>query len=215
MTVRILRILIWAAITLVIAGTAIGLAAVAQSAFTGHAAQTSLPLRIEPASTSTVLDRAAEARVGELVFDRATLKVRAGGIGYAALQSLDIGLTGGLWLLILLVTRRLVGQLTSGRPFDLLAVRRLRSVGWSMIALNLWMWVRMLALPPVLLSEINPAAGDYRILPTIAQGIAGVRNARVDSNLSVGLLCAGLLILVLSEAFRVGADLREDNEAIV
>lgn len=215
MTVRILRILLWAAVTLVIAGTTLGLAVVAQSAFTGHAAQTTLPLRIEPASTSVVLDRATGARVGELVFEHATLKVRAGGIGYAALQALDIGLTGGLWLLILLVTRRLVGQLTTGRPFDLLAVGRLRSIAWSMIALNLWMWMRMFALPPVLLSAINPATGDYRILPTIAQGIAGVRNARVDSSLSLGLLAAGLLILVLSEAFRVGAALREDNEAIV
>lgn len=215
MTVRILRFLLWAAVALVIAGSAFGLAAVAQSAFTGHAAQTTLPLRIEPASSSAVLDRVSGDRVGELVFEHATLKVRAGGIGYAALQALDIGLAGGLWLLILILTLRLVGQLASGRPFDRIAVRRLRSIAWSMIALNLWTWVRLLALPPVLLSAINPASDGYRILPTIARGIAGVRNARVDSSFGLGLLAAGLLILVLSEAFRVGAVLREDNEAIV
>jgi hypothetical protein len=215
MTGRILRILLWAALVLVIAGTTLGLPAVARGAFTGHAAQTTLPLRIEPASTNAVLDRTSGAQVGELVFEHATLKVRAGGIGYAALQALDIALTGALSLLILLLTLRLVGQLTSGRPFDRLAVRRLRSIGCSLIALNLWMWVRMLALPPVLLAAINPTTGGYRILPTIAKGIGGARNARVDSNLSLGLLAAGLLIMVLSEAFRVGAALREDSEAIV
>ena len=198
-----------------IAGTTLGLAAVAQSASTGHAAQTTLPLRIEPASTSAVLDKTSGDPVGELVLDQATLHVRAGGIGYAALQAFDIGLVGGLWLLILFLTLRLIGQFASGRPFDLLAVRRLRFVGWSMVALNLWMWVRMLTLPPVLLSAVNPVSGDYQILPTIAQGIAGVRNARVDTSLGLGLLAAGLLILVLSEAFRAGVALREDCEAIV
>ncbi|HVH88791.1 MAG TPA: DUF2975 domain-containing protein [Terriglobales bacterium] len=215
MIVRILSFLLWAAVALVIAGTTLGLAAVAQGALAGHAAQTTLPLRIEPASASAVLDRVSGDRVGELVFEHATLKVHAGGIGYAALQGLDIGLTGGLWLFILILTLRLVRQFASGRPFDLVAVRRLRSIAWSMIALNLWTWVRLLALPPVLLSAINPATDGYRILPTIAHGIAGVRNARVDSSLGVGLLAAGLLILVLSEAFRVGAVLREDNEGIV
>jgi hypothetical protein len=84
-----------------------------------------------------------------------------------------------------------------------------------MIALNGWMWGRMLLLPPLLLSAINPAAGPYHILPSIAQGIAGVRNARVDASLGLGLLVAGLLILILSEAFRIGTALREENEAIV
>ena len=215
MAVRTLRILLWAAVALVIAGTTLGLTAVAQSAFTGHAAQTTLPLRIEPASANAVLDRTSGAQVGELVFENATLKVRAGGIGYAALQALDIGLTGALWLVVVFITLRLVGQLTSGRPFDRLAVRRLRSVGCLLIALNLWMWVRMLALPPILLAAINPTAGGYRILPTIAEGAAGARSARIDSSLGLGLFAAGLLILVLSEAFRIGAALREDNEAII
>ena len=215
MTVRILRILLWAALVLVLAGTTFGLAAVAHGALTGHAAQTTLPLRIESAATNAVLDRTSGTQVGELIFEHATLKVRAGGIGYAALQALDIGLTGALSLLILFLTLRLVGQLTSGQPFDRLAVRRLRFIGCSLIALNLWMWVRMLTLPPVLLAAINPTSGGYRILPTIAKSIAGTRNARVDSNLSLGLLAAGLLIIVLAEAFRVGAALREDNEAIV
>jgi Protein of unknown function (DUF2975) len=199
----------------VIAGTAIGLASVAQSSFKGQAAQTTLPLRIEPASSDAVLDKMSGGPVGELVFDRATLNVRAGGPGYAALQALDVLFTGGLWLLILSLTLRLVHQLASDQPFDLLVVRRLRLIGWSMVSLNVWMWVRMLALPPVLLRAINPVVGDNRLLPTIAEGISGLRNARVDSNLGLSMLTAGLLFLVLSEAFRAGVALREDNETIV
>lgn len=215
MTIRILRILLWIAVGFVIIGTIVGLAAVAQSAFTGQAAQTTLPLRIEPAQATRIVDRVSGKAVGELALDRATLNVRAGGAGYASLQALDVALAGCLWLLVLFATLRLVGQFAAARHFDRKAVNRLRLIGWSMIALNVWMWVRMLVLPPLLLSAINPVTGQYRILPSIAEGISGARNARVDSSLGLGLLAAGLLILVLSEAFRVGAALREDSEAIV
>ena len=215
MTVRLLRALLWTAMILVGGGMLIGLGSVLQGASAGGAAQTTLPLRIDPAHSSDVLGRASGDRVGQLILDRGTLQVRAGGTGYAALQAVDILLTGALWLLILLLMLRLVRQFSAGTPFDGRAVRRLRMIGFSMIALNCWMWLRMIALPPVLLASLNPISGDYRILPTVAQGIGGLRNARVDTSFGIGLLAAGLLILVLSEAFRIGANLREDSESIV
>lgn len=215
MTIRFLRILLWAAIVLVAVGMLVGLGAVVQSASTGTAAQTTLPLRIEPARSGGVTDRVSGHPVGRLVLDRATLEVRAGGRSYAALQALDIVATGGLWLLMLTLTLKLVRQVARGNPFDGIAVRRLRTIGLAMIALNCWMWLRMLAFPPVLLAAINPTSADYRILPSIAQSVDGVRNARIDSHFGIGLLAAGLIILVLSEAFRIGANLREDNESIV
>jgi hypothetical protein len=97
----------------------------------------------------------------------------------------------------------------------MIAVRRLRLVGWSMIGLNSWMWLRMLVLPSVLLSSLKPLAGGYHILPAVSEGVAGARNARVDTTLGFGLLAAGMLILVLAETFRAGTALREDSEAIV
>jgi len=215
MTIRIVRIFLWIAVAFVAAGTLAGLAAVGHGAFTGKAAETSLPLRIEGAQASRVVDRQSGAPVGELTLDRATLNVRSGGLGYAGVQALDIALTGGLWLMILIATIRLVAQFARAEHFNTKAVHRLRLIGWSMIALNGWMWARMLALPPLLLSTINTATGPYRILPSISQGVAGARSARVDASLGFALLAAGLLVLILAEAFRAGSQLREDNEAIV
>ena len=215
MTVRFLRAFLVVAMVLVAAGMSIGLGSVVQSVSSGRAAQTTLPLRIEPARSTDVLERSSGNPVGQLVLDRATLEVRAGGAGYAALQAIDILVSGALWLLILGLALRLIRQFAEGTPFDHRAVGRLRAIGLSMITLNCWMWLRMIALPPVLLASLNPVSGDYRILPTIAQGIAGARNARVDTSWGIGLLAAGLLIIVLSEAFRIGAKLREDSESIV
>lgn len=215
MTIRLLRVLLWIGMVLVAVGTLAGLGSVLQNAWIGGAAQTTLPLRIDPAPASEVLGRASGSPVGQLLLDRATLEVRAGGAGYAMLQAADILVTGALWLLILLLTLRLVRQLADARPFDRQAVGRLRTIGLSMIALNLWMWLRMIALPPFLLASLNPASGDFRLLPTVAQGVEGARNARVDTSFGIGLLVAGLLILVLSEAFRIGVRLREESESIV
>jgi Protein of unknown function (DUF2975) len=212
---RVIRVFLWTGIAFVAFGTSLGLAAIVQSASAGQAAQTTLPLQIEPAPAEPVFDRTSAKPVGRFIVDHGTLNVRAGGSAYAGLQAIDVLLTGALWLLILVGILRLARQFSDGQPFEMIAVRRLRLVGWSMIGLNSWMWLRMLVLPPVLLSSLKPLAGGYHILPAVSEGVAGARNARVDTTLGFGLLAAGMLILVLAETFRAGTALREDSEAIV
>lgn len=214
MPIRFLRFFLVAAIALVLLGCAVGLVAVTQAAINGHAAATTVPLRIDPATTSVVMDHSGHP-AGKLIFDKATLNAQAGGAGYALLQAVDIIIVGGLWVAALFLTLKLVGQISSGRPFDGLALRRLRTIGWSLIALTAWSWTRALALPPVLLSFLNPVSGEYRLLPAIAGGMAGLRAARIEATLGVGYLAAGLLALVLAQAFRIGIGLREDNDSIL
>ena len=214
MTVRLLRFCLYAATFVTIVAGLIGLAAVLGNAVGGNAAATTLPLRIDPAPSTAVND-VSGAAVGSLSLDRGTLNVRSGGPGYAALQLFDILLTCGLWIGIFLLTLRLVEQVASGQPFNEVAVRRLRSVGWMLIAMNLWYWLRVIALPPFLLSDIQTTAGDFRILPMISESVGGLRSARVDGQFGFGLLVGGALALLLAEAFRLGAAMREDNESIL
>jgi hypothetical protein len=94
-------------------------------------------------------------------------------------------------------------------------MRRLRWIGWMLIGLNLWYWLREIALPPVLLSSIDTDAGGFRLLPAISESVSGFRSARVDGQFGFGLLAGGALVLLLSEAFRLGATLREENESIL
>jgi hypothetical protein len=214
MTVRLLKtFLAFAALITVVAGL-VGLVSVIGTAAGGSAAITTLQLRIDPA-TSTVVKDVSGASVGTLLLDKATLDVRAGGAGYAALQAVDILLTCGLTVALLLMVRKLVGQIGAGQPFNALAVKRLRWVGWMLISLNLWYWLRQIALPPVLLSALQTTVGDFHILPMISESVSGLRSARVDGQLGFGLFGAGALALVLAEAFRLGAVMREDNESIL
>jgi len=88
MTVRLLKICLYAAMVVAIVAGLIGLAAVIGAAASGGAATTTLPLRIDPAP-STNVQSVLGASVGTLSLDRGTLNVRSGGPTYAALQSLD------------------------------------------------------------------------------------------------------------------------------
>jgi hypothetical protein len=214
MTVRLLKLCLYAATFVTIIAALIGLASVAANAVSGGAAMTTLALRIDPAPSTAVKDVSGSA-AGTLLLDRGTLNVRSGGPAYATLQSLDIILTCGMWIGIFLLTLRLVGQIGTGKAFNDVAVRRLRSVGWMLIALNLWYWLREIALPPVLLSNIQTTAGDFRILPMISESVGGLRSARVDGQFGFGLLVGGALALLLAEAFRLGAAMREENESIL
>ena len=215
MPVRLIRIFLMAAMVLVGFGAIFGIGATLIAAANGQAEQTTLPLKVEGAAPQQVLGHADGKPVGELLLDHGTLNLHAGGAGYVMVQLLDIAITCGLWLLILATTRLLVGQLSAGSPFEPRSVGRLRRIGWSLIALNVWAWLRMIAVPPLLLSQINPVAGNYRIMPSISQGVPGLQNARIDASLGLGLLAAGVIILVLAQAFRVGGALRAENEAIV
>lgn len=214
MTIRLLKYWLYAAIIVTITAGLIGLVAVVASWSSGTAANTTLTLRIDPAQSTTV-ETLSGVAAGTLSLDHGTLNVRSGGPAYAALQLLDILLACGLWAGLFLLTLKLIEQIGSGQPFDDLAVRRLRQVGWVLISLNAWYWVRDLALPPILLSHIQTSAGEFRILPMISESADGLRSARVDGQFGFGLFVAGALALVLSEAFRLGATIREDNESIL
>jgi len=177
MTVRLLKICLYAAMVVAIVAGLIGLAAVIGAAASGGAATTTLPLRIDPAP-STNVQSVLGASVGTLSLDRGTLNVRSGGPTYAALQSLDMLLACGLWISVFLMLLRLIEQIASGQPFNDVAVRRLRFIGWMLIALNVWYWLRAIALPPLLLSQLHTTAGEFRLLPIISESASGLRSAR-------------------------------------
>ena len=214
MTVRMLKFCLYVATFVTIVAALIGLAAVVGNATGGNAAMTTLPQRIDPAPSTRVNDVSGTA-VGSLSLDRGTLNVRSGETAYAGLQAMDIIFTCGFWIGVFLLTLKLVEQIASGQAFNEVAVRRLRLVGWMLIALNLWYWLREIALPPVLLASLQTTAGDFRILPIISESVDGLRSARVDGQFGFGLLVCGALALLLAEAFKLGATMREDNESIL
>lgn len=86
-------------------------------------------------------------------------------------------------------------------------------VGWSLIGRNIWAWIHWTLLPLALLPELTTENG-VALRPALAHSMSGPE-AQVDASLSATLLICGLILLVLAEEFRIGRDLRIENEAFV
>lgn len=201
-------------IGLVILGMGVGFTSFFASLYEAGAAQTTLPLAFDGAARHVVALRESGAVVGQIASDHGTLTVKAGGGLYQLGQLLDVLLSGGLLLAILFRLRRLVAAIADGRPFEPDTVRSLRLIGWTLIALNIWAWLRMLVLPLMLIPHLALSSG-WRLAPALSRGSPGEHLARIDAHLSMVPLLVGAIVLVLAEAFRHGQRLREDNEAIV
>jgi hypothetical protein len=201
-------------IGLVALGVAVGAALFFSALFSGEPMQTTLPLAFGRAAAHPVMLAGTDQAVGTVVADHGTLNVRAGGVLYLLGQGFDIALTGALMLLILYRLRRLVAAIGGGQPFAGDNVRSLRITGWGLIMLNLWMWLRMLVLPLLLIPELRLGNG-WQLLPAISRAAPGVHAVRIDADLPVWLLVVGAVVLVFAEAFRQGRALREENEAFV
>jgi hypothetical protein len=211
----ILRWLLTLAAGVVAAATLAGLAFFILALIHGEPLQTTLGIVLDSGQTYSIVTPGTEKVVGSLVANRATLSVRAGGVGYLIAQGLDILLTGVLWMMVLIALRRFAGMVARGRPFERENVARLRMIGWSLIVLGVWAWIRVTVLPIALLPAIEVAGGHVALLPALSHGIDGLQSARIDARLNGALPIAGLLILVIAEAFSAGLALREDNEAIL
>jgi hypothetical protein len=108
---------------------------------------------------------------------------------------------GGLLILYALwQLRRLVGSIRAGDPFSADNVRRLRVLGWLLLA----------AYP--VFQYVTGGVNEW-ILSTGAPDIAGAR-VEVDP-FSIGAVFGGLVLLVLAEVFGHGLSLREDVEATI
>ena len=213
MTMRVLDRILLLVAALAGFGIAAGLAFFLVSLVSGEPLQTTLAMRWSGVQVHDIVARHGGAVVGSLTIDHATLNVRAGGAFYRLAQLADILMVGGLWLYVILAVRRLVARIPAGDPFSNQSVRQLRRIGFSLIVLNVWAWVRTMLVPLALLPDLQMRDGGA-LRPAIAPAATGP-SAQVDASLSVTLLICGLIVLALAEAFRIGRDLRAETEAFV
>ena len=215
MPVRLTRLFLNIAIVVLLLAGIIGAASVLLTR-NGHGlGQTTLTLQSDKPQVVPLVSRTGSTRIGDIRYDRATMNVTVGSPSYRAFQILDIAVTVGGWLLVLLILRRLVSDVAAGLPFTMRNSTRLRTIGFTLIGLNLWSVARLLIAEPALLGSVAIGDPSRRLLASISQGLPGVENLRIDATYSPALLIAGLVILVLADAFRSGQALREENEGFL
>ncbi|MFL6728218.1 MAG: DUF2975 domain-containing protein [Sphingomicrobium sp.] len=215
MPVRLTKLLLNIAIVVLLLAGTIGAISVLLAGSSNSLGQTTLSLKSDRPQVAPLVSRPDGLKIGEIRYDRATMNVVLASTGYRAFQVLDIAVTVGGWLLVLLALRQLVSEIGTGAPFTARNARRLRTMGLVLIALNLWSIARLLIAEPVLLGSIAVVGAGRQLLSSISQGAAGMENLRIEADYSPALLVAGLVMLVLADAFRSGHALREDNEGFL
>ncbi|MFL6764925.1 MAG: hypothetical protein ACJ8FO_06985 [Sphingomicrobium sp.] len=215
MPVRLIKLILNVAIVVLLLAGTIGAGAVLLGGNANGLGQTTFSLKSDKPQVVPLVSRSAATKIGEIRYDRATIDVSIASPGYRMFQILDIVVTVGGWLLVLLILRRFVAGIAAGLPFTARNAKRLRTMGFVLIGLNLWSVARLLIAEPVLLSSIAIGDPGRRLLASISQGVAGAENLRMEAAYSPALLVVGLVMLLLADAFRSGQALREDNEGFL
>lgn len=130
----------------------------------------------------------------------------------AVLKLVGVIVTGTLTITLLLLLRRFVGDVRDGRPFTPSGTTRIRTVGVLVLALPLWQVIDALLWQALVL---NLMANGGPLVSTFTTAPAGRESLCILPEINFGLVFAGLILLVIGEAFRAGAMLQRDSDEIV
>jgi len=159
---------------------------------------TEIPVRFEldrEAYSITSADLRPEE--AEIIEARGELKVPGGRFGTAIEQALLIVIGLGITLMIFKRLRGILATLKQGTPFVHLNVARIRSIGLLIIALEI-------------LIAATTAWWAFQV--TRQLHVTGLR-FHTGFDLSSRTIFTGLILIVLAEVFRIGAEMKGDLEA--
>ena len=142
---------------------------------------------------------------GELVLDLNDWRA-------VVLKVADVGVTGGLAITVLLMLWRFVGEVRDGRPFTPRGAARLRTLGVLVLAMPAWQVIDAALWQGLLLTLM---ADGGAVVSTFATARVGHENLRLMPDINLGLVFAGLILMVIGEAFLTGAMLQRDSDEIV
>jgi hypothetical protein len=148
----------------------------------------------------------------KVVIDRGNLILDLNEWRAALLKVAGVIVTGGVAITVLLLLRRFVADVRDGRPFTANGAARIRTVGLLLLVLPLWQVVDA-ALWQGLVRALTADRGP--LVWTFGTASASGETLRIMPQVNFSLVFAGLILMVIGEAFRTGALLQRDSDEIV
>jgi hypothetical protein len=172
-------------------------------------------------SLSVVTDRpvergvsvAPQAAAGTVRLSHGTMTIPPDGLVYA-LELFHVALVLAASFVCLWLLRKAILSIAAGNPFGNESIQSMRILGLIQIALFVWLIVHEIMLQAIIVPRLLMPDGAA-ILSSIAWRKDGVENVQIDFTIDFALLATGLIALAVAEAFRIGAEYRDDSEAVV
>lgn len=129
------------------------------------------------------------------------------------IQFVNLLVIAGIVVGVLVLLRRFAKDVAAAMPFTIGSAVRLRWIGLLLIAFPLWQFLVDMAWQ-FMLRDI-PLVEGGRLLPAFSPETVQANDIRLLASFDFEFVFTGLLMLAVTEAFRIGIRLRQDNEAIV
>ncbi|MHC9511975.1 DUF2975 domain-containing protein [Kangiella sp. M94] len=128
-------------------------------------------------------------------------------------RALNILVLWGVIVTIICYLRRVVGDVRSERPFNLNSAQYLKKAGYLLIALPIWLFLEVFIRFYVFMPDATDVA-EFRFthIQVLTEGDAGMS---IYPDFNVGLLIAGVFVLVIARAFEIGIELQRDSDEII
>lgn len=146
-----------------------------------------------------------------LSLDRGSLTLPAPSLSATVLRALDVGVTGGFWIALIWLLRRFSREVSNGRPFMPQTTRQLRWTAVLLLAFPVWELARS-ALWQAIVILRQPDGGV--LIHTFAEA-PQTGAVRLLPEFSPGFLVAGLVLLVVAQAFSIGVEVQRDSDEVV
>lgn len=213
MSARSLYLILTAALFLAVSILGVAAGFLLLAPVTGIPLTLSLPVAAIGSSGALALDTPAYLASATVNLDRGEIEAIIQGPIPFLIQLANLLVTGGIVIGVLLLLRRFARDVVAATPFTTGSAVRLRWIGVLLVALPLWKFL-IDVLWHYLLQGITLSTGG-RLVPFFSFEKMQAGELRLLASFDFEFVFAGLLMLAVAEAFRIGIRLRQDSEAIV
>lgn len=145
--------------------------------------------------------------------NQGTLSVDTTAIGLGLSRALYILVLWGIIVAIIWYLRRVVDDVRHERPFNVRSSQYLKRAGYLLVALPLWLFieefVRFYIFVP---NAMDISEYKFTHIQLLTESKAEVA---IYPDFNIGILIAGLFVLVIAKAFEIGMELQRDSDEII
>jgi hypothetical protein len=160
---------------------------------------------------------AAHRNVSELALNvnQGTLHFASTGLGYYLLKLLDAVFNIGVVVVILALLRQIFATLAQNHPFTPENARKLRTIAILILLIAPYNLLKSLVYYLYITRHVSVSGGDFLYWSEWFRSASMEGKILIVPEVGIQPLLIGLVLLVIAELFRIGAELQTDKESII